>query len=184
MTNGEEPICPKCGYPLHKGAHGPHPGEDDDAKQNDEGSQNESLVPGAAPESAPLVDEDGYTAAERALVEQWLPLEKPEPDIPMEERRDCELEVAEMQSLLDAFEATVPLDELFAITDLEPFVAAPNHPTRGPAKIALDTILPKLNTLKRETNIAPERYAGLFARYEYFSKAVGIIERESGKVRH
>ena len=124
--------------------------------------------------------EDGMTAEERALAENFLP-QYAEKNVVKEERRDCEQEVAELQSMLAAFEAEHSLGELHAITNLTP-KDAPNHPIREPARKALIPILNKWNALKKETNISAERLAELYVGYRKLSEAVGIIN--NNKVRH
>ncbi len=131
---------------------------------------------GVSPES-PERGEDGLTAEERLMAEENLSrYEQVET-----ERRDCEKEVAEFQVMLEDFEARHSLDELNAIIDLRPEDMA-NEPLRESAKKALIPIVTLMNALEEETNISPERFDELKARYKRLSKAVGIIHKN--QVRH
>ena len=59
---------------------------------------------------------------------------------------------------------------------------APNHPIREPARLALIPVVTMLNTLKKETDISPEKYEELKAKYKLLSRAVGMIN--NSKVDH
>src|SRR3989338_226815 len=59
---------------------------------------------------------------------------------------------------------------------------APKYHLRESAKAALIPIVAKLNILKKETNIAPEKHEELKAKYKHLSRAVGMIN--SNKVDH
>jgi hypothetical protein len=129
---------------------------------------------------SPEVGEDGMTQEQRETAEYWDSLHSKK-DIPAADLRDCEQDVAELQSLLTTFEAEHSLEELHAIDSLTA-EEAPHHPIRRPAHQALIPITTKLNLLKKETNITTQRYDELYARYRELSKAVGFIS--AGKVRH
>ena len=76
---------------------------------------------------------------------------------------------------------THSLAELHSIIDLTP-TDAPNHPVREPARLALIPIVTMLDTLRKETNILPEKYQELRAKYKRFSNAVGFINKN--KIDH
>lgn len=76
---------------------------------------------------------------------------------------------------------TRSLAELHLIIDLKP-EDAPKYPLRESAKTALIPIVEKLNILKKETNITPEKHEELKAKYMKLSRAVGIIN--NNKVDH
>lgn len=97
------------------------------------------------------------------------------------ELRECESEITEFEEMILAFELTHPLEELHLIIDLRP-EDAPQHPLREPARLALIPIVARLNALKNETNISPEKYEELKAKYKRLSRAVGMIN--SNKVDH
>ncbi len=126
------------------------------------------------------IGEDGMTEYERSLAEHFLP-RYIETDIPNEERRDCEKEVAELLAMFVDFEARYHLADLYAITDLTP-ADAPKHPIREPAKKALIPVLKRWNALKKETNISKERLDELYEGYRKLYKAEG--NNKNGKVRH
>lgn len=89
--------------------------------------------------------------------------------------------IEEFNGMVTAFEATYPLDELFAILDL---TADPDrkHPLRDPAKEALKPIFAKLSALKNETNIPDEKYEELKKQWKILSNAVGMVNK--GMVDH
>jgi len=89
---------------------------------------------------------------------------------PKEWRRSCEKEIATLQGLLEAFEATYPISELYAMTDSK----QADSPIRKSARDALGPIVTLLNDLKNKTDITPERYAEIRVRYRYATLAVGV----------
>lgn len=125
---------------------------------------------------------DGLTPEQRELAEYYLPKYEEE-IIPEQERRDCQQEVAELQDMLAAFEAKHPIDELYAIIDLA-VKDAPSNAMRESARVDLEPIATKLDILKKETDISSEKQDELQNRYVYLSKAVGMIDKYSSKVRH
>lgn len=127
-------------------------------------------------------ESEDLTPEQQALVEYWLP-QYEQRDTSNEERENCEGRVAELEGLLRTFETEYPVAELYAITDLT-VEDAPNHPVREPARKALIPIVAMLNYLKEKTNIETEQYDSLFAKYRRLSNAVGMIHRDTGKVRH
>lgn len=126
------------------------------------------------------MDPDGLTMEERAMAEAFL-ADYPDKNLPENERRDCEAEVVEFNSLLESFESKHSLEALNAIIELDP-KDAPNHPIRESARKDLIPIVALMNALKEETNISKERHDELKAKYLILSQAVGIIN--NGKVRH
>lgn len=112
--------------------------------------------------------------------EQWMG-DNPETEILKENLRECESEIIEFEEMIASFESMYSLAELHSIIDLTA-EEAPQHPVREPAKAALIPIVAKLNTLEKETNISPEKYEELKAKYKRLSRAVGIINKN--KVDH
>ncbi len=112
--------------------------------------------------------------------EQWM-ADHPEIVIAPENLRGCEAEIMEFEEILTSFELNHSLAELHLITDLTP-EDAPKYPLRESAKAALTPIVAKLNILKNETNIKPEQYEALKAKYTRLSRAVGMIH--NNKVDH
>ena len=84
--------------------------------------------------------------------------------------------------MLVSFELIHSLPELHLIIDLKPEDTS-KYPLRESAKAALIPIVAKLNILKKETNIAPEKHEELKAKYKRLSRAVGIIN-SNNKVDH
>jgi len=105
----------------------------------------------------------------------------PENVILPENLREAGPEIAQFESLVNSFESTHSLAELHSIIDLTP-TDAPNHPVREPARLALIPIVTMLDTLRKETNILPEKYQELRAKYKRFSNAVGFINKN--KIDH
>ena len=118
-------------------------------------------------------EDDGQNA-------QWVK-DHPEIVIAPENLRECEPEIAEFEKMLEMFESTHPLAELFLIVDLTS-EEAPKHPLREPARKALVPIVAKMNVIKNETNIPPEKCEELREKYMKLSRAVGMINH--GKVDH
>lgn len=145
------------------------------AAEANAGTQAESATE-AEPDNE-IIGEDGLTDYERGLYEQF---EEKNPKVNIE-LRDHAKELAEVEGQLDAFEATHPLDDLFAVEDLTQ-EEAPKHPIRNNAKNHLDVIFPALCRLRDETDVPTDKYQQLFQRYDHFSKAVGVIK--NGKVDH
>ena len=133
----------------------------------------EKMPAGMTPEQRQRIeDEDRY--------KYWME-SHPETKIAPENLRECGPEIKEFEEMIDLFESRHSLPELHAIIDLVP-EEAPRHPVREPARLALDPILEKLHILKDETNISPEKYEALEARWKKISNAVGMIN--NNKVDH
>lgn len=98
-----------------------------------------------------------------------------------EAKLECGPEIAKFEEMVVSFEAEHSLEELHAIIDLTP-EEAPKHPLREPARVALIPIVTQLNKLKQETDIAPEKYEEMRAKYKRLSQAIGMINK--GKVDH
>ena len=111
---------------------------------------------------------------------QWMK-DHPETVIAPEDLRECGPEIAEFEEMLASFELIHSLAELHLIIDLKP-EDTPKHPLRESAKTALIPIVAKLNILKKETNIMPEKHEELKAKYMRLSRAVGMIN--NNKVDH
>ena len=126
------------------------------------------------------LDGDGLTAEQRELAAFWLPYFTKK-EIPPEQRRDCEKEVAELATLLGAFEVRHSLQTLRAIIQ-PPEKDTPQYTSRESARLDIVPIVAILNVLKEQTNISPKRYDELYARYTQLSSAVGFINGTT--VRH
>ena len=98
------------------------------------------------------------------------------------ERHDCESEIVELENMFAVFELEQPITELYNIVKLH-YKEAANHPLRETARIALIPIEAKLKVLETETNIDSVRFNKLHERYNYLSKAVGLISGED-TLRH
>jgi len=95
--------------------------------------------------------------------------------------RESGYDIAAFENMIDIFTAEHSLAELNAIVDLTP-EAAPQHPVREPARVALNPIYAKLVVIENETNVSPEKLAELKAKFRVISQAVGIIN--NNKVWH
>ena len=95
--------------------------------------------------------------------------------------RECGPEILELEEMFVSFESAHSLAELILIVDLTP-EEAPNNSIRESARKDMVPIVSKLNKLKNETNIVPEKYEELRAKYMRLSRAVGIIN--NNKVDH
>jgi hypothetical protein len=133
------------------------------------------------------LDPDGLTMEQRAEVEALLPAHEEHTRLQKESMENFEVEIepeiAEFENLLKEFENRHSLSELNAITELKR-TDAPTHPIREPARKDLIPILDALNALEHIPAVTKERHNELKAKYMALSKAVGIIEWTSGKVRH
>ncbi len=107
--------------------------------------------------------------------------DRPETVTAPEGLRECGTQIAELVEMLELFESEHSLVEFFLTIVLTPEEAS-RHPIREPARKALIPIVAKLNILKRETNIMPEKHEELKAKYMHLSRAVGIIS--NNKVDH
>jgi hypothetical protein len=116
--------------------------------------------------------EDQYAA--------WME-DYPETVIPPEQRRECGPEVEQFKGMVSSFEATYPLAELHAITEITS-AEMNDHPLRTPAKNALIPIQEQMKLLEKETDISAEGLKELKALWKRLSQAVGMIN--AGKVDH
>ena len=128
----------------------------------------------------PKVEEQNLSEEQEEQYEQWMK-DHPETIITQEDLRECGPEIAEFEEMLISFELIHSLAELRLIIDLKPEDAA-KYPLRESAKAALIPIVAKLNILKKETNIVPEKHEELKAKYMHLSRAVGMIN--NNKVDH
>lgn len=120
-------------------------------------------------------DDDGLSTEEREMAEYFLSLLKESGPLKLE-RRDCALEIIELQDLIVSFESKHSLEELSAIIDSH------QNLVREAAREDLIPIVAKLNILEKETNIAREKYVELQEQYYILSNAVGFVNGD--KVRH
>ena len=132
------------------------------------------------PIKEPKAEEQNLSEEQEEQYEQWMK-DHPEIVIAPEDLRECGPEIAEFEEILASFELIHSLAELHLIIDLKPEDAS-KYPLRESAKAALIPIVAKLNILKKETNIVPEKYEELKAKYMHFSRAVGMIN--NNKVDH
>lgn len=132
------------------------------------------------PIKEPRTEWQNLSEEQKDQYRQWMK-DHPETVIAPEDLRECGPEIVEFEEMLASFELIHSLTELHLIIDLEP-EDAPKYPLRESAKTALIPIVAKLNILKKETNIAPEKHEELKAKYMRLSRAVGIIK--NNKVDH
>jgi hypothetical protein len=84
------------------------------------------------------------------------------------------LKIAKFEALLTAFENEHSLEDLRAITELDP-KDVDKYPHRQAAKQALIPIVEALNFLENETYISEEKYKELQDKYRVLRLAVGSI---------
>ncbi|MFH1112050.1 MAG: hypothetical protein V1712_03195 [Patescibacteria group bacterium] len=125
-------------------------------------------------------EEQNLSEEQEEQYKQWMK-DHPETVIAPEDLRECGPEIAEFEEMLTSFEIDHSLAELHLIIDLKP-EDAPKYPLRESAKVTLIPIVAKLNILKKETNITPEKHEELKAKYMQLSRAVGMIN--NNKVDH
>lgn len=128
----------------------------------------------------PNAEEQNLSEEQEEQYKQWMK-DYPETVTAPEDLRECGPEITEFEDMLASFELIHDLVELHLIVDLKP-EDAPKYPLRESAKAALIPIVAKLNILKKETNIAPEKHAELKAKYMHLSRAVGMIN--NNKIDH
>lgn len=92
--------------------------------------------------------------------------------------RECGPEIAELESMIDAFKEKHDLDALNAITHFSSLQEAREHPVWGPARRDFAGLFEKLKTLSLETNITGEVYGPLEQKVDEISCAIGIITRD------
>jgi len=114
-----------------------------------------------------------FSEEQQAIIDEWMAKYATE-EIPPEKRRECGPEIEELERMFRNFDQTHDVFALNAVTDLTP-AEAPHHPVREPAKLDLIPMYAKLRTIYEETNITPEHYAELKAKWKHFSQAVGMI---------
>lgn len=138
-----------------------------------------------SPEELIQAKEWGLTPEEFLLAQAYQDELDREAAIPKVGEEECEQKVKELDDLLKAFEITHPIQELYAVTELDGKDVALNpekYPVRTAAKKDLAPIVTALNFLKDRTTLSSERYEELHARYKYFLQAIGAIN--NGKVDH
>lgn len=106
---------------------------------------------------------------------------KDHPEVVPERLWESGYDIASFENMVDIFTAEHSLAELNAIVDLTP-EAAPQHPVREPARVALNRIYSKLVVIENKTNVSPEKLAELKAKFRVISQAVGMIN--NNKVWH
>ena len=115
-------------------------------------------------------------------------------EVPPNRRRESGPEIAELEGMMDAFEATYNLEELHKITTIVENWEGPGavptvglvidtaraHPFRNPARLALQLICNKLEKeIAKETDITNKQYDALHGRYMVLSLAVGVVNRNT-----
>jgi|SRR3989344_1938910 len=96
-----------------------------------------------------------------------------------ESKREGGMEVLELEALITAYDLEHPVEELYSITTAQEAIVSP---LRKRAKDGLIPILKKLQILKKETDILPDKLVDLALEYKRFSSAVGMVN--SGEVHH
>lgn len=119
-------------------------------------------------------------------VDQWeqyqqFCIDHPEPAPAPEPTADPEPEVTGIRNMIAAFEAGHNIAELYAITDLTAEEAMA-HVARKAAKEDLNVLLSRIQALKTGTAVDSKTYDELFAKYRYFSRAIGM--HSNGKLDH
>ena len=128
------------------------------------------------------MDPDGLTPEQRELAESFAGYFADE-RLPGSRKREHGKETEKMERLLGEFESRHSLEALRAIKYLT-IEDAPNNSVREPARKDLIPIAEVMNALEKYTDIPKERYESLKHKYMVLSKAVGIIESGSNRVRH
>lgn len=144
--------------------------------------------------------------------QQYMQWEHEQRKLPVKELREVKPEeITDLETLIEQFEASHSLAELNEIVNLSPELSslfkhsydlskekhfkeietvlsqlsvkeAENYKKRLAAKEDLIPIHKVFNEIERETNISPEKYDELKAKYMMLSNAVGIIN--NNKVEH
>lgn len=122
-----------------------------------------------------FAEECGLTLEQARLALGKL-TEFPDLALPIAERQESETEIAELETMLEAFEAKHSLEELSLLTGFKTNEEARAHPVREPARLDLIPITEKINVLKNETNISKEQYDELNKVYQKLYNAVGTIQ--------
>lgn len=130
-----------------------------------------------------LLESQGNLEKEKALeYAQALKMLEDYSDTPEpEKRRESGPEVSELKALITAFEQKHSIEDLFEMTSDGSKIT---RPLRESAKDALVPILKKLQTLKKETDISPEKLVDLFLDYRRFSSAVGMVNVYENDLLH
>lgn len=126
------------------------------------------------------------TPEEMERLEDWLK-NHPYDEIPMEMRRGCEAEVAQLEEKLTDFESKHSLDDLNAIVEV-PGEDTEEYQKRIAARDDLIPIVALLTTLRDQTNISETEHDSLKTKYKVLSRAVGFINEDKDtkirKIRH
>jgi hypothetical protein len=121
-------------------------------------------------------DEAEWLAAHFVLHPEQLPVEGA--------KKEKGPEIAEVVKMIDAFEATHPIEELYLIDYLSPAEAL-GHPVREPARLALAPIDIAIKAIENGPDYDKVEFAKLLERWYYISRAVGFINRlEGNRVVH
>ncbi|MDD2656037.1 MAG: hypothetical protein PHQ18_00485 [Patescibacteria group bacterium] len=102
-----------------------------------------------------------------------------------ETKRDCEPEVAELETMFAEFESKHNLTELLAIDVMGP-KGTPIREQRTLAHRDRTVIFTKMKKLKNETDISEGKMAEFIAKYDIINMAVGAIvgDVNIGKLDH
>jgi hypothetical protein len=130
--------------------------------------------------NSPEYGDDGLTPEERAQAEAFAEYFS-DPSLPKEERREAREEVLQLEGLFEAFESEFSSEVLGAVSNLTTEEAL-SFPLRIAAKSRLNVIVKLLNDIENETNVTPQKFAELDARYRKISSAVGFVNNST--VRH
>lgn len=97
----------------------------------------------------------------------------------LETKRESGPEILEVEALIAKFESEISVEELTMLNTAKEALASP---LREKAKEEIKPILKIIQTLKKETNIGPDKLEELEVKYRRLSRAIGMIN--SGKVDH
>lgn len=138
---------------------------------------------------------------------EYYMLNHPEQKVSPEDLKESGPKIAEFEEMIVSFECKHSLETLRLITEITPELKklfldesdmsveqiesainnltpedAEKYKTKTAARKDLNLIVKKMNILETETNISPEKYKKLNAKYIILSRAVGIVN--GNKVDH
>ena len=125
----------------------------------------------------PIEDLKAATPEQQSYYESWL-ADHPESQISQELFETCESRMAE---LLRSFETVHSIADLYAVTQITVENALESS-MRQAAKVSMRPLAELLLVSKVKHGSASREYNEVFPRYQYFSRAVGMLN--NGKVDH
>ena len=126
---------------------------------------------------SPVEDPKAATPEQQSYYESWL-ADHPESQISQELFETCESRIAE---LLRSFETVHSVAELYAVTEIT-LENALESSMRQAAKVSMRPLAELLLVIKEKHGSTSREYNEVLPRYQYFSRAVGMIN--GGKVDH